>query len=515
MLDVCTGSGGVAIELARRGQTVVGVDLSRGMLTSAGDALQRCSLKGAVHLVEGDAQRLPFPDGSFEAVIATRLVCRRTGWRIRLGTSWRLLRQIARESISYTLGMGLFALFPQFGIVALMMMEAGNETVAHYALAAQLIFTAAMPALVFSDALMPALRRLQRSGRGTEIGQLSKLFGLLLVGYTVVAVLTVAFGPWLVDLLFGQRYEATSRALVVMSWGLAPYSVMVITVKALYAVGAKARAMAVLTVANVAQAAVLVGLSRMGGVDGAVFAMLISSWLGCLLGVVLLRPQLPVSGTWWWAGPVAMTVVAAGIVGAGLIRGPWSALSLAASCLLVGYGLRFFTVSDIRGILSRLGIRAGDPTQGVFQEDIPSDRPHESAGRLRVCLLTSNLPRWPGDATTPFVLHLAQDLRHLGVDVEVLAPHAPGAKRVEILDGVPVSRFRYFWPAKGETLCYQGGALLNLRRSPSYWLKLPLFVLCDLGALRRLHHRRPFDVIHAHWILPQGFVAVLAGCLTR
>ncbi len=74
VLDVCTGAGGVAIELARRGQTVVGVDLSRGMLTSAGDALQRCQLKGPVHLVEGAAQRLPFPDGCFEAVVFTFLL---------------------------------------------------------------------------------------------------------------------------------------------------------------------------------------------------------------------------------------------------------------------------------------------------------------------------------------------------------------------------------------------------------------------------------------------------------
>jgi glycosyltransferase involved in cell wall biosynthesis len=188
---------------------------------------------------------------------------------------------------------------------------------------------------------------------------------------------------------------------------------------------------------------------------------------------------------------------------------------LATGCLLVGWGLRFFTVSDVRGILSRLGMRADAPTQGAVEMEIPSDPAPAHGEHLRVCLLTSNFPRWPGDATTPFVLHLAGDLRTLGVDVEVLAPHASGAALTEVLDGVPVSRFRYFWPEKGQTLCYQGGALLNLRRSWSNWLKLPLFVACELFALTRLLRHGPFDVIHAQWILPQGFVAVLAGHLAR
>src|SRR5688572_3816919 len=94
----------------------------------------------------------------------------------------------------------------------------------------------------------------------------------------------------------------------------------------------------------------------------------------------------------------------------------------------------------------------------------------------RVLLVTSNYPRWAGDATTPFVLHLARDLRSLGWDVLVLAPHAPGAARAEVLDGVAVERFRYLLPERLQTVCYNGGSLGNLRRNPSNFLKLPLLV---------------------------------------
>jgi demethylmenaquinone methyltransferase / 2-methoxy-6-polyprenyl-1,4-benzoquinol methylase len=70
VLDVATGTGAVAAELIRRtGCTVVGLDQSRDMLAEA-----RRRLPQGVELVEGDADHLPFPDGSFAALTFTYLM---------------------------------------------------------------------------------------------------------------------------------------------------------------------------------------------------------------------------------------------------------------------------------------------------------------------------------------------------------------------------------------------------------------------------------------------------------
>lgn len=137
----------------------------------------------------------------------------------------------------------------------------------------------------------------------------------------------------------------------------------------------------------------------------------------------------------------------------------------------------------------------------------------EPPARREVLLVTSSFPRWPGDATTPFVHHLAADLRGLGWDIRVLAPHASGAKRDEVLDGVPVSRFRYAWPASLESLCYDGGALVKLRSNPARYLLVPFLVAAQGVAVlgRMLRHR--VALVHSHWLLPQGFTSALAARL--
>lgn len=122
--------------------------------------------------------------------------------------------------------------------------------------------------------------------------------------------------------------------------------------------------------------------------------------------------------------------------------------------------------------------------------------------------LTSTYPRWAGDTTTPFVHELAVALGEHGCRVTVVAPHAPGAAGAERLDGVEVRRFRYMVPDSAETVCYGGGALVRLRDAPQEKAKVPALLAAQwLATLRR--RVGGIDVLHAHWVLPQGFVAAV------
>jgi demethylmenaquinone methyltransferase / 2-methoxy-6-polyprenyl-1,4-benzoquinol methylase len=75
VLDVATGTGMVAFELARRGSEVTGLDQSEQMLSGArAKLLEVPAMAERVKFVQGEAERLPFGDGEFDALTFTYLL---------------------------------------------------------------------------------------------------------------------------------------------------------------------------------------------------------------------------------------------------------------------------------------------------------------------------------------------------------------------------------------------------------------------------------------------------------
>lgn len=75
ILDVATGTAGVAIELASRtGGTIVGVDLTEQMLRRGRENVAASPAAPRVRLVAGRAEQLPFADGTFDALVFSYLL---------------------------------------------------------------------------------------------------------------------------------------------------------------------------------------------------------------------------------------------------------------------------------------------------------------------------------------------------------------------------------------------------------------------------------------------------------
>ena len=69
-LDLCCGTGDLALALAQRGADVVGLDFSGAMLEIAENRRQKIPKTQTLNLklIQGDAQQIPFPDHSFDIV---------------------------------------------------------------------------------------------------------------------------------------------------------------------------------------------------------------------------------------------------------------------------------------------------------------------------------------------------------------------------------------------------------------------------------------------------------------
>lgn len=120
-------------------------------------------------------------------------------------------------------------------------------------------------------------------------------------------------------------------------------------------------------------------------------------------------------------------------------------------------------------------------------------------------VLASTYPRWSGDHEPGFVHELCRRLAAT-FNVIALVPDAPDSDTNAILDGVEVVRYRYA-PRSWQTLVPGGGIVANLRRAKWKWLLLPGFVAAQYRSARRMLRERRIDVIHAHWLLPQGMIA--------
>jgi glycosyltransferase involved in cell wall biosynthesis len=132
--------------------------------------------------------------------------------------------------------------------------------------------------------------------------------------------------------------------------------------------------------------------------------------------------------------------------------------------------------------------------------------------KKRLLIVTSTFPRWKDDEDPPFIFELCNRLK-TDYTIHVLAPHFPGSRRKANFSGIHVQRFRYFFKPL-EKLAYHGGILAKLNKNPFLYILLPFFIVGELFALIKLLRQHRFHLIHAHWLIPQGLMAVLACYLT-
>jgi glycosyltransferase involved in cell wall biosynthesis len=129
---------------------------------------------------------------------------------------------------------------------------------------------------------------------------------------------------------------------------------------------------------------------------------------------------------------------------------------------------------------------------------------------LQLLFLTQTYPRFEGDTAGPFIRDLARGLVRGGDRVTVLTPHAEGVATSWDDGGVEVVSFRYA-PERHEVLGYGRSLEADEKVKGKAALAAPLYALAARRAVRRQLAERRFDLVHAHWIVPNGIVAAAVG----
>ena len=135
---------------------------------------------------------------------------------------------------------------------------------------------------------------------------------------------------------------------------------------------------------------------------------------------------------------------------------------------------------------------------------------------MKVCILTHGYPRFPDDTTAPFIQSIAETLQQQeNVDVTVLTPDTPQFQRSETDSIVNLHTYRYFFPRKLQRLGYSNTLVNDCALKKYVYLLAPFLFISGIFHLFWLSRKHKFDVIHAHWLLPNGFMSAVVNRLLK
>lgn len=123
-----------------------------------------------------------------------------------------------------------------------------------------------------------------------------------------------------------------------------------------------------------------------------------------------------------------------------------------------------------------------------------------------ILVFTSTFPIFlKGDGTPPFVYELSKRLAEReDFRIIVLTPFRKRTKPFEERERLKIYRFRY-----GFTALCERGILPNLKKNKFLFFQIPFLFFFAFINLAKIVKKEKINIIHAHWIVPQGFMAVL------
>jgi glycosyltransferase involved in cell wall biosynthesis len=127
--------------------------------------------------------------------------------------------------------------------------------------------------------------------------------------------------------------------------------------------------------------------------------------------------------------------------------------------------------------------------------------------KKNILVLTSSYPRFAGDINGCFVHDLAKRLTN-DFNVFILAPWEKTLDKYETFDNLKIYRYKQF-PINGIGIAYGGGIVTKIRKNKLHFLVVPFFLLMQFIALTKIVKKEKIKIIHAHWIISQGLIAVI------
>ncbi len=135
---------------------------------------------------------------------------------------------------------------------------------------------------------------------------------------------------------------------------------------------------------------------------------------------------------------------------------------------------------------------------------------------LRIVMLTSSYPLYVGDMTAPFIEEIAAGLAGRGHEIHVVLPAHPRLRQDVVARGVYLHPFPVAPVAAwGAAWGYAGSLAGDVALTKAAVAVAPFALTNAARAVARVARNVRADLVHAHWVIPNGPPAAWAAIRTK
>jgi len=134
---------------------------------------------------------------------------------------------------------------------------------------------------------------------------------------------------------------------------------------------------------------------------------------------------------------------------------------------------------------------------------------------MKICMLTSSYPKYPGEVTAPFIEEIAAGVAARGHEVHVVLPRHRDLRRPAVDRGVHLHPYAYAPCRALNVWGYAESMAADVEVRGRVYLAALFALPAGLLALRQVARRTQPDIVHAHWVLPNGPLGALVAAGRR
>jgi glycosyltransferase involved in cell wall biosynthesis len=124
----------------------------------------------------------------------------------------------------------------------------------------------------------------------------------------------------------------------------------------------------------------------------------------------------------------------------------------------------------------------------------------------KILTFATSYPRYEGDVIAPFIEHITREIARNGAAIDMVLPYHPLFKKPDEKN-IKFHLFKYAKKPENNIWGYASSMKADVKLKKTVLFLAPFVYKSSLNLARSLAASNHYNLIHAHWLLPNGYIA--------